>query len=188
MRTYAVLALMAICLTQVSDLFFHYFIIPDWLHDTFTKMAANKWLFFLDAVVIVPVLEELIFRGVILGGMLKKYPAWQAVFYSSLVFSFIHMNPSQSIHAFFLGLLAGWAYLRFKNILAPVCIHAINNFVVWLTMTLPALSQKRDLYHLFNSEKAIIIDGSLAMAVLLLCIVILQRNGAGRQTTWPETV
>jgi hypothetical protein len=51
---------------------------------------------------------------------------------SALFFAIIHMNPAQMPHAFAMGLLLGWMYVRTGSIVPGVAFHWANNTVAYL--------------------------------------------------------
>lgn len=89
-------------------------------------------------VVLAPIFEELIFRGVLLGNIRRRWGSMRAVFFSSLVFGAIHLIPQQAINAFFVGIIIGGIYVMTDSILAVITLHAINNALSYiLSVTLP---------------------------------------------------
>ena len=88
----------------------------------------------LTVAVIGPICEEIIFRGVILEGLLKKYDTTKAILFSSLIFSVIHLQPLQVISTFFIGLILGWIYVKTQSLWVCIGIHIINNLVAVLMM------------------------------------------------------
>ncbi|MBN1822538.1 MAG: CPBP family intramembrane metalloprotease [Prolixibacteraceae bacterium] len=110
---------------------------PTWFVQLFNNIFESDygWLgAFAKVVVIAPVIEELIFRGVIIRGFMRNYPKFLAVFLSALLFALFHLNPWQFPATFVLGLLLGWLMVRTHNIILCIITHAINNFVVLLTV------------------------------------------------------
>lgn len=111
---------------------------PPWFWELFSKIFDNDfgfWSAFMKVVVIAPVVEELIFRGVIMHGLMRNYRAGTAIFYSGLLFALFHLNPWQFPATFMLGLLLGWLMIRTHSILLCIAGHAINNLLVLLTIT-----------------------------------------------------
>ena len=59
------------------------------------EMASDQGLLmFIALVIAAPILEELIFRGIMLDGLLRIYSPTKAVIVSSLLFGLIHLNPA----------------------------------------------------------------------------------------------
>ena len=105
---------------------------PEMLKESFA-MNPNL-IIFLMIVVSAPILEELIFRGIILDGQLNNKSPITAILISSILFAFVHLNPWQFISALFLGVLSGWVYYKTRNISLSIIIHATNNFAGFLIM------------------------------------------------------
>jgi len=87
---------------------------------------------FLAIVIAAPVLEELIFRGVMLDGLLKRYSPVKALLVSSILFGFVHLNPWQFVGAFLIGVFIGWVYYHTRSLSLAIIIHAVYNFVSFL--------------------------------------------------------
>lgn len=111
---------------------------PQWFWELFDKIFDNDfgfWGAFFKVAIVAPVVEELIFRGLILHGFRKNYNAVTAIFMSALLFSLFHLNPWQMPATFVLGLLLGWIIIRTRSILLAIIGHSINNLMVLLTIT-----------------------------------------------------
>jgi len=78
-------------------------------------------------VVAAPIFEELLFRGIILDGLLKHYSPHKAIIWSAVMFGIVHLNPWQFIAALALGLFMGWIYYRTGSLPATMFIHFIAN-------------------------------------------------------------
>jgi membrane protease YdiL (CAAX protease family) len=81
-----------------------------------------------------PIVEELIFRGVIFSGFQRIYPAFWAIFFSALLFGLFHLNPWQLGPTFLLGLLLGYVRLRTGSLLAAIFTHALHNGMIFLAV------------------------------------------------------
>ena len=84
-----------------------------------------------------PVMEELLFRGVILRRLQASGTAPRAVVLSSLLFGAIHLNPWQFLGAFSGGLLLGWIYVRTRSLWLCIAGHALNNACSLYASALP---------------------------------------------------
>ncbi len=76
-----------------------------------------------------PLLEELLFRGVLFGGLTKIMPVWGAMLLSGFLFAFIHVNAVTFIPLWFLGVAFAWLYVRTGTLLAPMAVHFTFNAV-----------------------------------------------------------
>ncbi len=82
----------------------------------------------LIAVILAPIFEELLFRKAILDRT-AKYGEGVAMVFSGLAFGLFHGNFSQFAYAFFLGMFFSFIYLKTKNIMYPIVLHILTNFV-----------------------------------------------------------
>ncbi|MGX4599019.1 CPBP family intramembrane glutamic endopeptidase [Faecalimicrobium sp. JNUCC 81] len=78
-----------------------------------------------------PIFEELLFRGVILNGLLSKYKNnyKKAIIISALIFGIAHLNIPQGINAFILGIILGGIYYCTGSMKLSIFAHFINNFL-----------------------------------------------------------
>ena len=88
---------------------------------------------FVAVVVVAPLVEELIFRGMILRGLQRRYGALVAWVGSAVLFGLVHVDPTAMIYATFGGLALGAAALWTGSTMAPLVLHiAINATAVLL--------------------------------------------------------
>lgn len=81
-------------------------------------------------VVFAPLLEEILFRGIILKAMLNKgISPKKAILFSALIFGAVHGYPWQFLGAFLMGLVLGLVYWKTKSLLMTILLHAFNNFI-----------------------------------------------------------
>jgi membrane protease YdiL (CAAX protease family) len=93
---------------------------------------------FIFMVIVAPIGEEFIFRGIILDGLLNRYSAWKAIMFSALLFGIAHLNPWQFVPAFILGIFFGWIYYNTqKNVLHTIILHSIVNLSGFITHFFP---------------------------------------------------
>lgn len=84
---------------------------------------------FLAIAVAAPLIEELIFRGLVYQRIRKLFGVRMAVILSALYFGVYHMNVVQGIYAFLLGILLAWVYEKYQTLWAPVLFHASANLL-----------------------------------------------------------
>ncbi|MBK7894237.1 MAG: type II CAAX endopeptidase family protein [Candidatus Promineifilaceae bacterium] len=78
---------------------------------------------------LVPLWEEMFFRGYVHNVLRNRLGMWAAIFVSSLLFGLFHFIPLQIIGAFTLGLLLAWLYEKSGSLWLPIFAHALNNLV-----------------------------------------------------------
>ena len=90
----------------------------------------GHYILIVIAIAVLPsIVEELLFRGLILHSLMP-FGKTVAVFTSALLFSLFHMNPSQTVFQFFLGIIFALIYIRTKNMWYPMLLHFVNNFAI----------------------------------------------------------
>jgi len=77
--------------------------------------------------VVAPVLEEMLFRGVILRGFLRQYSRTFAILWSATLFGIAHLNLYQMATALVLGIVSGWLYERCRSLWPCILLHAAYN-------------------------------------------------------------
>ncbi len=95
-------------------------------------IAYSQWqvraLIVFTAVVVVPFVEELIFRGMIQTA-LRSYIVrpWPAISLASLVFIVFHANPEHWLALFALSLCLGYTYEKSGSLFRSIFVHALFN-------------------------------------------------------------
>ena len=85
-------------------------------------------VFAILAMSIGPIVEEIIFRGMLLGSLLKREMApWLAVLTSALAFSIFHFEPKRILILLVAGLVLAAVRLRTGSTGASAIAHAVNN-------------------------------------------------------------
>ncbi len=79
------------------------------------------------AIVVVPISEELVFRGFIFRSLLKHTSYTWAAIISSFFFAAIHVNWFSFLPLWLLGFWLCRSYKKTGNLLVPIFIHAIFN-------------------------------------------------------------
>ncbi len=94
-----------------------------------TLSPSSKAILFSFLLLEAPLFEELLFRGVLFGGLTKIMPIWPAILLSSFLFALIHVNAATFIPLWFLGIAFAWLYVRTGTLLAPMAVHFTFNAV-----------------------------------------------------------
>ena len=84
--------------------------------------------------ILTPFAEELLFRGFILGMLMKRYEDTTAIVISSLIFAIAHEPIAMGL-AFGGGLLYGWVRVRTGSVIPGMMAHAIwNGFITFVVI------------------------------------------------------
>lgn len=106
--------------------------IPEVILDVFLDLMGSKTPFGLAFYVLAiqaPLTEEVLCRGVILGGLLAHGTRRRAILWSALLFAALHMNPWQFPVSMILGIVFAWWVVHTGSLLPALFGHALNNFL-----------------------------------------------------------
>jgi membrane protease YdiL (CAAX protease family) len=129
---------------------------------------------FIITVVVAPIFEELIFRGIMLDGLLKRYNAWKSILVTSLLFGLVHLNPWQFLAGLFLGLFIGWIYHETKSLAMPILIHAVANFCGYLVRLFS--SPDAALEELYGGTINLTVIVSMSVVSIAVCLYYLRKG------------
>ena len=143
--------------------------IYDELNKSMEKIFNNQIAGFLMIAVAAPVLEEALFRGVILRALLKKYKPYKAILWSAVAFGIFHLNPWQFLYATVLGLFLGYMYWKTRSLFYPVLIHFMLNSTAFFTARMIDMKSTEGLTeHLTGDD----LKQFLTLVVIALVIII----------------
>ena len=121
-----------ILISELDNLFRTVFPMPAGMAEFFTKVFLDQtslWGSFFVLVVVAPLTEEFLFRGIILRGFLNHYSKRKAVVASALLFGAFHLNPWQFFGATIMGVLFAWLFVRTRSLIPCLFGHALINAV-----------------------------------------------------------
>jgi len=132
----AMLGLVNLYMVGIQSLSEHSLLIKDYLTDyiastslpnTTTGLEAAGY--YIGVCIFIPVIEEIIFRGIIMGEFRSTMKPDVAVFLAAFVFGTMHMQPIQIVYAFVCGLILGYVYLYSGSLLMSIGIHILFNLL-----------------------------------------------------------
>ena len=95
------------------------------------RQRLDPWLITAYGVLVAPVVEECVFRGMLQTSIGKAAGRTAGVVVASLLFAAIHVQKVEDVHSFVpllgLALLLAWLYERTGSIRAVALAHALNN-------------------------------------------------------------
>ena len=121
------------------------------------------------AICISPVLEEIVFRGVLMT-YLKKYGIQTAIIVSSLFFGISHYNIYMIIPAFFIGVVLAYVSCKY-SIKYSILLHILLNIVANMSKIVFVLKGPKEIFPLLG-----IIFISLFVLCLIFFIIGLKRK------------
>lgn len=120
---FAVTSLLNILAVVAPNLMGHYMKVMKGL-----GMAEPSILSMFYVVVMAPLAEELLMRGLCLKILERSFPFWAANFLQALFFGLYHMNLIQGCYAFLMGLILGRLVKKYGTLKASMLCHFIINF------------------------------------------------------------
>lgn len=102
---------------------------------SFEMLLDYKVAGFITVCILAPIIEEILFRGILLRGLLQNgiSPVF-AIFLSSFLFGLAHLNPWQFLGAGLLGAVFGFVYYRTQSLWICMFLHALNNTISFIMM------------------------------------------------------
>lgn len=125
---FVMVLLTGIVIEPVLELF------PDAFLKLIDQMGVHGGWSVLMLVVLAPIMEEVLFRGILLESVRSKHSAGRAIVVSALMFGVIHFIPQQVVNAFVIGLILGYIYVRTESLWPVIVIHALNNAMAYVIM------------------------------------------------------
>jgi CAAX amino terminal protease family. len=128
---------------------------------------APSYLLFFSAVLFGPILEEVIFRKIILTGLLSRYSPFKAIIYTSLLFGCMHYHPIQSIvQAFFAGIILSIVFYASGKLWICILFHSFANILGFAFSYLRSIPK---LQFLHNNDYKII--SSILCSILIVYLI-----------------
>lgn len=138
------------------------------LERIFIEVLGEPISGFLTICILAPILEEFIFRGIILRGLLNgRNNPWISIGFTALLFGLAHLNPWQLVGAGLLGFIFGFVYWRTQSLWFCMFLHFVNNSIAFvITM------QTQDLEStIFEPHLALLGVSVIAIAGLIYLIL-----------------
>jgi len=124
--------ILVLALALISESITSLIPMPDVIAKLFEEALQINFPGFLAVGIAAPILEELLFRGLILGGLLRRYKPAKAIIWSAVIFGIAHLNPWQFIAAFIIGCAIGWLFWKTGSIWIGIILHFVNNSTSFL--------------------------------------------------------
>lgn len=138
-------------------------LLPEAWMESYSEAASGlddtSAMAFIAIVLVAPVVEELVFRGLMMTRLRQAMPGWLAAALSAAVFGLFHGHPVWFGYAFVLGFIFGLMDLRANSILPSMLGHVAFNLINQLLTLVPESESGTEML--------------IAMAVLLLAAIVL---------------
>ncbi|WAM32794.1 CPBP family intramembrane glutamic endopeptidase [Caldicellulosiruptor morganii] len=93
--------------------------------------------------IITPIIEEIIFRGLILQSLIQKMDIRIAILIGALIFGLWHIDLYTALNAFLFGIILSIFYVRYNSIFVPIAMHMGANIFVQINIILSFIIKGR---------------------------------------------
>jgi len=153
---------------------------PDFFKQAMAELAGQTGIpSFLLMVMAAPMFEELIFRGIMLDGFLKKYSPTKAIIWSSVLFGIVHLNPWQFVTGLVMGIFIGWVYYHTRSLTYAIIIHAsanLSGFIMRLTIDSDEYMSSTSEVEFFGGTTNYVLMTVSCMVICLVSVFFLKRE------------
>jgi membrane protease YdiL (CAAX protease family) len=88
---------------------------------------------FLHTIILMPLLEEILFRGVFVRLLSRTNNLAVSVLIPSFFFSLYHFNTEQLLSAFIFGIILGLIYYKTNNLTISIFMHSLTNLFLFFS-------------------------------------------------------
>ena len=94
---------------------------------------GSMFIIILSVGIMVPIAEEVIFRGAIFNTLSKNFSIGWTIIIQGVLFGVFHQNLIQGCYAAVLGIIFGYVVYKTKSLWSTIIIHIVNNTVSTLS-------------------------------------------------------
>lgn len=108
------------------------------------KTVQNQILLFVTIAVVAPLVEEVVFRGMLQKAFVRWMPPWAAILVAAFIFAVIHMQPEAIGPLMALGVAFGIIYHYSGSLRLTILLHVINNAAALLLQPIAEAQEQTD--------------------------------------------
>lgn len=169
-KEYLLPVLAAFCFSSFSNILQSVAPIPQELIGGMSDdMEKSVVAFVLSVFIIAPIVEEFVFRALIMTKLRKEFNVTTSIIVSAILFALIHFMAGSIVivvHAFLGGIIFSLAYMKTKSLFPAIIAHIFGNiggYVPILTNNLPTPLQY-------------ITASGFLIATILFCIMLIRKK------------
>ncbi|WP_455543774.1 CPBP family intramembrane glutamic endopeptidase [Intestinibacter sp.] len=137
------------------------------LNSSGEDLLTNTLASFTLTVITAPILEELLFRVVFFKRLSRIFDVYVGMIMSSILFGILHVELA-IVGAIIFAIANCILYLKYRNILIPMAVHFLNNFLV----SIPTLLSNSDSISGSETELLTKSDASSYLIIGIITLVI----------------
>ncbi len=124
-------------------------------------------LLILTTVIMAPIVEEIVFRGLMFSRFGRVMPRWLAGLITSAIFGFVHGSIIAFFYTFALAMIMNLVMIRYRSLLASILVHFGFNVIGTLTAFLP-----EELPEAMNNMFGIAVIVGVVIGALLIVLIL----------------
>ncbi len=105
----------------------------DRYRETLDHLREAPALSFIQVCILAPIMEEILMRGFLLGGLSVNCGKVTALIVSSALFALLHFNMVQTLSALICGFILGLLYIKTNSVISCIAAHAGYNMISYFT-------------------------------------------------------
>lgn len=124
------IAILAACFNVITSVIVTYFPWPQSWMDSYIANSSSidgSLMAWVTAVLMAPVLEEIVFRGLMYSRLKKGLPVMAAAIVTSLAFGIAHGTMIWAIYTFIFSMVLIWVFEKFQSLAACIVLHMAYN-------------------------------------------------------------
>lgn len=102
------------------------------LTEAFENLKMSGALYYLDVVIVGPIFEEMLTRGLIMKISKKSFGMIGCVIINALIFSLLHGNIIQGFYVIPIGMVYAFIAFQFNSVIPSICCHMFHNLIASL--------------------------------------------------------
>lgn len=125
--------------SEIKNIINYYIPIPELLSQIRPDIRKIRFINGSINFIISPLFEEIMFRGMILNGLISRYKPSKAILFSSFLFALFHVNPFRYINTFIWGVFFGYLFFKTRSLFLCVLTHMLVNILGSCFILLPEI-------------------------------------------------
>jgi membrane protease YdiL (CAAX protease family) len=165
--------IMLVSIQIIRDLLNLKFMTQYELQQTLPALHLPIYTYFVFIILIAPLLEEFLWRGIMLDGLLSNYSKFKAIWINTFAFSMVHGVPLLIFMVIPIAFILDWVYSNTKSLKLVYFIHLFNNLLVFASFVNTKITQT--IPEDVNVIQALQIF-AVGMTIFVFCVVWLSRK------------
>ncbi|WP_299581419.1 type II CAAX endopeptidase family protein [uncultured Sunxiuqinia sp.] len=159
--------------------------LPHSFQEFFVNLLSLKGYSFLIIVILAPLVEEILFRGIILKSFLNKYSPLQSILLTAFLFGAIHFNINQLVSGLLAGVFLGYLYWQTQSLSLCILSHMIYNGIAYAAYFL--LNNGFNIESTIANTKLYLSLYFIAALTLAGCLLIIHKRSLQQDSSPRET-